>query len=252
MPAMAGGREHSAIWDQRRLEDPHGQADKAARVRAMFDAIAPTYELVNHVTSAGLDGQWRRQAALMARTCSADRVLDVACGTGDFARAFAEASPRLVVGCDFSGKMLNLAAGRNGAASSWCGADALSLPFADGSFSLVGCAFGVRNFQDLSAGLGEMCRVLNAGGRAVILEFSMPRRRLLGRLYRFYLHRVLPRVAAAISRDRCGAYRYLPKSVSSFIDAADMIAALRSAGFSRVEHREQSVGIVSVFIAWKD
>ncbi|MBN2562565.1 MAG: bifunctional demethylmenaquinone methyltransferase/2-methoxy-6-polyprenyl-1,4-benzoquinol methylase UbiE [Phycisphaerae bacterium] len=260
------------IWDEERLSDPHGQSDKAVRVQAMFDQIAPTYELVNRVLSAGRDAYWRRKAVAMTRVRPTDRVLDLACGTGDFARAFARASPAAVVGCDFSRRMLELAAGRNKLPTEWkksnglrparppdhqpspmwCRADALALPFTSESYSVVSCAFGVRNFQDLSHGLNEMYRVLRPGGRAVILEFSMPRTPLLGTVYLFYFRQILPRLAALISRDRCGAYRYLPMSVRSFVDRAGMIEKLRSAGFRRVEHRVLTIGIVTVFVAWKE
>jgi len=306
-----------AVWDEGRLADPHGQPDKAARVCAMFDEVAPTYELVNSVLSVGRDRYWRRCAAAMARTEPTDRVLDLGCGTGDFAREFARASPASVVGCDFSQRMLDLAISRNQSLSQdcgtawpsaatnewhrrpacdptgetpvpqefrdtgetpvpqefrdtgetpvpqecgdtskspieWCRADAQSLPFGAESFTVVSCAFSIRNFQDLSQGLAEMFRVLAPGGRAVILEFSMPRAPLLGGLYLFYFRRILPRLAALISGDRSGAYRYLPASVSSFIDATGMIEKLRSAGFGKVEHRRLTIGIVTVFVAWKD
>jgi demethylmenaquinone methyltransferase / 2-methoxy-6-polyprenyl-1,4-benzoquinol methylase len=248
---MAGERTEDMIWNRQRLEDPHGQADKAARVRAMFDGIAPTYERVNHVLSMWCDTRWRRRAVALAHTSANDRVLDLACGTGDFARAFAEAAPQAVVGCDFSIRMLGLAAGRSGTTIRWCGADALLLPFADESFNVVSCAFGVRNFQDIYAGFREMYRILAPGGRAVILEFSVPKSRFLGKLYLFYFHHVFPRLATLLSRDRTGAYRYLPKSVSSFADTRGMTEALRLAGFGRVEHWEQTIGIVTVFVAWK-
>ena len=246
------GEADNTIWDGRRLADPHGQRDKAARVEAMFDAIAPTYERVNRALSAGRDGYWRRTAVAMAKIKPPDEVLDLACGTGDFARAFAAVSPSGVVGCDFSGRMLALAASRDGPRIGWCRADALTLPFADGSFSVASCAFGVRNWQDLARGLDEMYRVLRPSGRAVILEFSMPRAAFLGPLYMFYFRKILPWLATLISRDRTGAYRYLPESVSRFVKPAEMIERLRSAGFGRVEHRRLTIGIVTVFVAWKD
>jgi demethylmenaquinone methyltransferase/2-methoxy-6-polyprenyl-1,4-benzoquinol methylase len=239
------------LWDEAHLGDPHAQADKAARVRAMFDAIAPTYERVNRLLSAGRDAFWRRKAVRLAAAGPADLVLDVACGTGDFARAFSLATRRAVTGCDFSQGMLDLAAGRPARALRWCRSDALALPFADGAFTVVSCAFGVRNFQDLAAGLREMARVLAPGGRMVILEFSLPRSRLLGGLYLFYFRRLLPRLAAWISGDVSGAYRYLPRSVSSFPDADGIARALRAAGLDRVEVSPLTIGIVTVFVAWK-
>lgn len=248
---MHTSRVESTIWDEGRLADPHGQPDKAARVRAMFDEIAPSYERVNRILSAGRDASWRRTAVEMASILPDDRVLDLACGTGDFARSFASAAPRLVVGCDFAERMLRQAAERPAESIRWCLADALILPFADESFSAASCAFGVRNWQNLDRGLAEVHRILRPGGRFVILEFSMPRGPLLAGAYLFYLRRVLPIVATWISRDRSGAYRYLPASVSSFVDAQGMTSALHGAGFVRVRTRRLTLGIVTVFLSWK-
>ncbi len=242
---------NNTIWDPARLSNPHAQPDKAQRVQAMFDAIAPTYELVNRVLSAGRDRYWRRRAVELAAITPADRVLDLACGTGDFARAFANAGPALVVGSDFSAGMLARAAVRGGAKLHWCLGDAHRLPFADGAFTVASCAFGARNFQNLVVGLTEMHRILAPGGRVVILEFTMPKSRLLGSLYRWYFRRILPRVARWISRDRSGAYDYLPNSVESFIDDAGMISSLKSAGFDRVVHRSLTIGIVTIYVATK-
>lgn len=235
------------IWDETRLADPHAQPDKARRVQHMFDGIAPTYERVNRVLSAGRDAYWRRRAVQLANIQPTDEVLDVACGTGDLARAFAAARPARVVGSDFSAGMLALAANRP-APIEWCRADALGLPFPDRSFDVISCAFGVRNFQDLDAGLREMRRILRPGGRACILEFTMPKSRLLGRLYLFYFRRILPRVAALISRDRSGAYDYLPQSVSTFLDAPSMARSLRAAGFADVEFTQLTLGVATVYI----
>lgn len=247
MPAAAS----ETIWDQSRLANPHAQPDKSRRVQAMFDAIAPTYELVNRVLSAGRDAYWRRTAVRMAKVQPADRVLDLACGTGDFAREFLKASPAQVVGSDFAAAMLALARKRGDARIRYCRGDAHTLPFGDGAFTIVSCAFGVRNFQDLARGLSEVLRVLQPGGRAVILEFTMPRSRLIGGAYRLYFRHVLPRLARLISRDRSGAYHYLPKSVESFIDHAGMTSSLQAAGFDRVERRALSFGIVTVYVASK-
>ncbi len=248
---MHPSRADSTVWDERRLADPHGQPDKAARVRAMFDEIAPSYERVNRILSAGRDTYWRRYAVEMASIRPDDRVLDLACGTGDLARTFASAAPRLVVGCDFAERMLREAADRPAEAIRWCLADALILPFAGESFTAASCAFGVRNWQDLHRGLAEVHRILRPGGRFVILEFSMPSLPLLSTAYLFYLRRVLPVVATWISRDRSGAYRYLPASVSSFVDAKGMTSALHEAGFVRVRTRRLTLGIVTIFLAWK-
>lgn len=240
------------IWDRSHLAAPHAQPDKAKRVRAMFDDIAPTYELVNRILSFGRDAHWRRAAVKMADVRPDDRVLDLACGTGDFARAFADAGPAIIVGSDFAAGMLALAAARDAPKTYWCQADALALPHPDSAFTIVCCAFGVRNFQSLPRGLAEMYRILGPGGRAVILEFAMPKTPLLAMMYSLYFRRILPPVARVISRDRSGAYDYLPRSVSSFLDSAGMIAALKSVGFSSVAHRSLTFGIVTAYVAKKD
>jgi len=246
-----GTQLEKTVWDRPRLAAPHDQPDKARRVRAMFDGIAPTYELVNRVLSAGRDAHWRRYAVRMAGVQPDDHVLDLACGTGDFARAFARAGPRMIVGSDFAPAMLALAAERDPGDIHWCRADALAMPYGDAAFSIVSCAFGVRNFQSLSQGLSEICRVLAPGGRAVILEFTMPKAPVLAKMYLLYFRHILPFAARLISRDRSGAYDYLPQSVTSFLDARGMVEALMSAGFSSVEHRSLTLGIVTVYVARK-
>ena len=241
-------------WDRERLVSPHTQADKSTRVRHMFDSVAPRYRRVNRLFSAGRDAVWRRRAAALVGATEGDAVLDVACGTGDFLRALsAVVGPRSrLVGCDFSHEMLRAAAHDEGdGGPAWIEADALRLPLVSESFNVVSCAFGVRNFQDLDAGLLEMRRVLRVGGRVVILEFTRPRNRWFRLLYEFYAHRVMPWAAAWVSGDRTGAYRYLPRSVVSFISAVQMCARLEQAGFGKVTATTVSRGIVSVYVGTK-
>ncbi len=239
------------LWDSEQLQHPHAQPDKRARVRRMFDAIAPTYERVNRLFSVGRDRAWRRKAVALTHAAEHDRVLDIACGTGDLTRTFARLKhrPKTIVGTDFAMGMLSLAAQRTPAETSWGQADALALPFASGSFTITGCAFGVRNFTDLKAGLREMHRVLGDGGRAVILEFTRPTHHGMRKLYEFYSSRVMPWGAALVSRDRTGAYRYLPSSVVSFVDAETMCEHLREAGFSGVSATPMTFGVVTIYLA---
>lgn len=218
----------------------------------MFNAIARRYELVNSVFSAGRDRHWRRRAVELARVQPDDRVLDLACGTGNFARAFAAKRPALVVGSDFAHDMLNLANRPSYHAIHWCEADALRIPFADQSFSIVSCAFGVRNWNDLDEGIRETRRVLKPGGRFVILEFSQPRARLFRRLYEFYSHRLMPWGATLLSGDRTGAYRYLPQSVSTFVDTAQMKEQLRRGGLNPVLAKPLTLGVVTVHLAIRE
>lgn len=241
-------------WDARALRSPHAQADKAARIRWMFSAIAPTYELVNRVFSIGRDGVWRRRAVELACVTRDDSVLDLACGTGSLLRAFAEAgdAPRQLVGGDFARAMLTRAVADGPDGSEWCECDALALPFADGSFTVVSCGFGVRNFQSLDAGLAEMARVLRPGGRAVILEFTRPPNRWFRMLYEVYARRIMPIGARLVSKDRGGAYRYLPESVVSFVGPGEMVRRLERAGFARVRRTPLTLGVVTVYVAVKD
>lgn len=247
-------------WTRELLKAPHEVSDKSARVRHMFNGIAARYELVNTLFSAGRDAAWRLRAAKLTDVRRDDTVLDIACGTGDFARAFVSAGARKVVGCDFAHQMLLLASrqrsGRGGRGgierSCWCEADALRLPFASGVFSITSCAFGVRNFADLDAGLREMFRVLGPGGRTVILEFSRPDNRITRGLYEFYATRVMPIAATLVSGDRTGSYRYLPRSVVSFMEPKQMCTQLREAGFSCVSSTPLTMEIVTVYIATRD
>lgn len=237
-------------WDREALRDPHAQADKAARVRQMFDAIAPTYERVNRLVSLGRDARWRQKATRAAGVRADETVLDVCCGTGDMIRTVAAQRPlpRLIIGVDFAGRML--ASGdyeRSPAAVRLLRADGLRLPLVAEAVDVVTCAFGVRNFQDLHAGLREMHRVLRCGGRVVILEFALPENPLLRWGYRVYCERILPRLAVLFSRDRTGAYRYLPRSIRTFERRGAMVARLERVGFSHVAARPLNLGGVVIY-----
>lgn len=242
------------VWDDQRLDDVHSQSDKAVRVRRMFDAIAPTYELINTLFSGGRDRSWRKKAVQLAQIKPGDAILDIACGTGNFLRTFHRDSPQAsrFVGADFSHQMLSAAAARDTASLRWCEADGLRLPFADGSFDVTSCAFGVRNYQDLTAGLAEMYRVLCGGGRAVILEFTRPKNRFIRSVHEFYSGRIMPLGARLISRDRSGAYRYLPQSVVSFLGPEEMTQRLRAVGFVAVQANPLTCGVVTVYVATKE
>jgi demethylmenaquinone methyltransferase/2-methoxy-6-polyprenyl-1,4-benzoquinol methylase len=240
-----------SVWDARRLRLVHAQPDKADRVRAMFDAIAPTYERINRLFSAGRDAYWRRRAIELADVRADDFALDIACGTGDLARQLVRAGARLVIGCDFAHQMLLRAASHPTVPTRCCEADALRLPLPDASVTVTTCAFGVRNFQSLDAGLREMHRVLAPAGRAVILEFTRPSNRLLRPVYEFYASHLMPVLAARLSRDRMGAYRYLPRSVVSFVSAESLCARLVGAGFCEARATPLTFGVVTVYVAHK-
>ena len=229
------------------MRSPHNVADKAARVRTMFNNIAGRYERTNTICSGGRDASWRRKAVALANIRRDDDVLDVACGTGDLTRAFAQEHPRTIIGCDFAHEMLLRAAESEGLPTHWVEADALKMPFPDRSFSLISCAFGVRNFVDLDAGLREFFRLLRLGGRVVILEFSRPEWRVFRLVYELYANYVMPRAASWISGDHSGAYRYLPRSVVSFPGATQMCERLSQAGFTACTATSLTFGVVNIY-----
>jgi demethylmenaquinone methyltransferase/2-methoxy-6-polyprenyl-1,4-benzoquinol methylase len=247
-------------WDADTLTNPHALADKGARVEAMFDAIAPTYERVNTIASFGMDAVWRRRTVAAAEVRSGDVVLDVACGTGDLVRLFAShiPAPSLVIGADFSANMLGRGRyprdgaraergrGRSAAPHQLIRADAQRLPLADACVDVISCAFGVRNFQDLQSGLNEMGRVARPGARVVILEFTMPENNWRGRGYRMYCEHLLPRLATLISGDRTRAYYYLPYSVLSFESHEMLSERLGRAGFVNRTVRRMNFGTVAL------
>ena len=240
-----------SLWDDERLADPHSQNDKAVRVRRMFDDIAPTYERVNTLASAGRDRAWRRETVRLAEVKPADRVLDIACGTGDLTEAFARAGACRIVGIDFASQMLLRALECAAGGAGCIQGHALRLPCAALTFDITCVALSVRNFQDLEKGLGEMHRVLKPGGRAVILEFSMPVQPVLRGLYQFYFVKILPRLATWVSGDRTGAYNYLPSSVRTFVTPTQLIELLKKVGFSSAQATSRTCGIVHIVRADK-
>jgi demethylmenaquinone methyltransferase/2-methoxy-6-polyprenyl-1,4-benzoquinol methylase len=240
-----------------------GQSDKAARVREMFDAIAPRYDLFNDVLSAGVHRRWRTDAVDLLDPAPGSAYLDLCAGTLDLARLVAVRAPGArVVGADFSLPML--AEGRAKLAvhdASKVGegprgiqavaADALRLPFPDGAFRGVIIGFGLRNLADYDAGLREMARMLEPGGRLVVLEFTVPPGRVFRGLYHAYFHHVLPRVGAWIS-GQAPAARYLPDSVSRFPRAGELAELVAAAGFARVRYRYLTRGIAALHVGYKE
>ncbi len=240
------------VWDAQSLTDVHARTDKAVRVRAMFDTIAPTYERVNQLASLGQDARWRRRAVAATQPRPGETIVDVCCGTGDMLRTFAAAQPQLrqLIGIDFAAGML--AAGHYPGAGPpirLLRADGLRLPLRDESADIASCAFGVRNFQNLAAGLTEMHRVLRPGGRLAILEFARPENPLLRWMNAIYCNAVLPRLGSWISRDPTGAYRYLPRSIEAFEPPAQTRARLRQIGFSEVSSTAMNLGLVILYLA---
>jgi demethylmenaquinone methyltransferase/2-methoxy-6-polyprenyl-1,4-benzoquinol methylase len=247
-------RTEKPLWDDASLRDPHAQPDKADRVRAMFDAVAPAYERVNTVASFGRDAIWRRRTIAAADIRPGDIALDVCCGTGDMVRTMAAHTtpPALIIGLDFSAEMLRHGH-YNGAPTpiSIVRGDALQLPLRSASVDVITCAFGIRNFARLQPGLDEMHRVLRPGGRLLVLEFANPDNRILRFMYRMYCERILPLMTLALSPERTNAYRYLARSIRTFETTRSIVRRLRDAGFADVTTTHMNLGGVILIRAVK-
>jgi demethylmenaquinone methyltransferase/2-methoxy-6-polyprenyl-1,4-benzoquinol methylase len=237
---------------------PEGVRDpqSAARaVREMFTAIAPRYDLLNHLLSFNIDRLWwRKTARSFSHVLSKPdtRVLDLCCGTGDmtFALRRRAGNAAKILGADFSHTMLQRASKKSsGSSLRWIEADALQLPFPSGQFDLVTSAFGFRNLADYDAGLREIVRVLGPRGECGILDFGEPRG-VIGQLYRIYFKRVLPTVGTLISGVK-GPYAYLPASVERFPEPTEMLERMRRAGFREVSWTPYTFGIAGLYIGRK-
>lgn len=222
-------------------------------VEKMFDDIAPTYDKLNHILSLNVDKSWRRKA--VKRICSThpQHVLDIACGTGDFAIALAQAGVPKVSGIDISEGMLEV--GREkvknlGLDIEMKVDDSECLSYADNTFDAISVAFGVRNFEHLQLGLNEMNRVLRPGALVCIVELSVPSNPILLWGYKLYFLHVLPFIGGLISGNK-SAYRYLPKSVLNFPKPDKVCEMLRLAGFEKVEAKAFTFGLCRMFTGVK-
>lgn len=246
-----GAAEHGTVWERDALSNPHADGHKADKVRSMFAAIARSYDLNNRVHSVWQDQAWRRHAVRAARVNPGDVVADIACGTGDLSEAFARRSPASeVIGIDFTPEMLDIARFKRDRAHKsgstpirYDQGDAQNLQLDDASVDVLSIAFGIRNVQEPTRAIAEFARVLKPGGRLVILEFDTPRIAPVRWVNSWYSGWLMPRTATLISGDRSGAYRYLPKSVESFMSRDEMVGALSAAGFGSVRAKPLSLGI---------
>ncbi len=229
------------------------EKEKKEEVRDMFDNIAPKYDFLNHTLSFSIDRLWRKRVVRIVRRCHPTHILDVATGTGDLAIEMARRMRNTqVLGVDLSQEMLNVARrkveakGLDGRVVLEQG-DAEHLSVGTGVVDVATVAFGVRNFQDLDAGLGELARTIKPGGKVVILEFSTPKNRIFGSLYGFYSRHILPGVGAAVSHDK-RAYTYLPESVAEFPAPEKFIERMEQAGFKNCKARSQTFGIAQIYV----
>lgn len=228
----------------------------------MFDDISGDYDHLNHLMSMNVDKSWRRRA-LKHIICRGDGplvILDIACGTGDFSVAIARKMKKSgtlghVTGLDLSEGMIKVMDSKIEALGlgdmvSTCLGDGENLPYPDGSFDRVTIAFGIRNFEDRLKGLKEMCRVLNSGGRLIVLELSVPRNPVLRWFYKLYFLHLLPAIGGAVSGNK-GAYKYLPASVLDFPAPGAFMETIRKAGFGKVFTKSYTLGICRLFVAEK-
>lgn len=243
-----------SAWKQHELaDDPHRNQHKAQKVRDMFAAIARSYDINNRLHSFGRDQAWRRAAVRAANLQPTDHVLDVACGTGDLTRAFAHAGAQRTVGLDYTPQMLDIARTKRSKPADehidYLEGDAMALPFDDRSFDVLSIAFGIRNVAEPPKALAEFRRVLRPNGRLVILEFDTPRFPPARWASKLYTDRIMPLTATLVARDTSGAYRYLPRSVSTFMTRGQLNGAITDAGFLNTRNLPQTFGICTIYAA---
>ena len=227
--------------------------DKARFVGEMFSRIAARYDLMNGLMTLGMHHAWRRQMARLTIPSPEGPLLDLATGTGDLALALRQVHPhRLIVGADFATGMLReaqrkLSEGDPGRPVRLVAADALALPFEAQSFACVTSAFLLRNLADLAQGLAEMRRVTRPGGRVVALEITQVRGGGFAPLFRFYFHRVVPRVGRIVSGD-AEAYTYLPQSVDRFLSPDALSRTMQAAGLRGVTCHSTGLGTITIHL----
>ena len=230
-------------------------SSKKEQVAEMFDNISHKYDFLNHFLSMGIDKLWRKKAIKMLKAKQPKKIIDIATGTGDFAIAALKINPEKVVGVDISkgmveagikkikkrnlDKIINLTIG-----------DSENLPFETDSFDALTVGFGVRNFENLEKGLGEMLRVIKPNGQAAILEFSKPKKFPVKHLFGFYSKRVMPTVGKMISKDS-RAYTYLPESVEAFPEGQNFIDIMEKVGYKNITTKKCSGGIATIYLGEK-
>ena len=225
--------------------------NKKIQVRRIFESIAYKYDLLNHLLSFGTDYYWRKKALKLTKLSKDSILLDVACGTGDFAIEANRLGVKNIFGADFSMNMLKLFNKK----SDWIiGKNvqmvAENIPLKKESVTNVIVAFGVRNFYDIQKGFDSFYSILKENGKATILEFRIPSNFIFKRLYKFYFKKILPVIGGLISGDR-DAYNYLPKSVEEFDEKINLEKLLMNAGFKKVEKFDLTFGIAQTIIATK-
>ncbi len=225
--------------------------DKKKQVRRIFESIAFKYDFLNHLLSFGVDHYWRYRALKLTMIKPESVLLDVACGTGDFAIAAKKMGVQTIYGADFSHNMLKLFNQK----SSWIvGRNfqmvAEKIPIKSESFTNITVAFGVRNFYDVQEGFNSFYEALKKDGKATILEFRLPSNPVFKFIYKFYFKKILPVIGGIISGDK-EAYSYLPSSVEEFDEKVNLPELLKNSGFKKIDSHSLTLGIVQIIIATK-
>ena len=236
---------------------PYNQVDKSKKqeVAEMFDNISARYDFLNHFLSLGIDKIWRRKAINQLRSTPVKKLIDIATGTGDFAIAALKLNPEEVIGLDISAGML--AVGEQKMIKNKVDSiikmqlgDSENIPYDSNYFDALTVGFGVRNFENLELGLTEMLRVLKPGGKAVILEFSKPKRFPIKQIFGFYSRYFIPFFGKRISKD-AQAYSYIPESVAAFPEGKDFEEILHKIGYKNIESTLVSGGIATIYAGIK-
>jgi demethylmenaquinone methyltransferase/2-methoxy-6-polyprenyl-1,4-benzoquinol methylase len=232
---------------------PYGKAEtsKKEEVAEMFDNISKRYDFLNHFLSLGIDKIWRRKAIRILKESKPQLILDIATGTGDFALSALKLKPKKVTGLDLSAGMLEVGRVKMKKKKvdhiiEMIQGDSENLPFDSNHFDAFTVGFGVRNFENLEKGLGEMLRVLKPGGTGIILEFSKPKKFPVKQYYKFHSKYIIPKVGSAISKDK-SAYAYLPESVAAFPEGQEMVNILEKVGYKDVRQKLVSGGIATIY-----
>ncbi len=231
------------------------EGSKKEQVAKMFNSIAPKYDFLNHTLSLGIDILWRKKAVKILKKSKPNKVLDIACGTGDFTIANLDSGANKIVGLDISEGMVNVGIqkikrkGLSEKITLQVG-DSEKINFKNEEFDGITVGFGVRNFENLEKGLSEMYRVLAPNGKVIILEFSKPKKFPVKQFYFFYFKYILPKIGRLISKDKT-AYTYLPDSVKAFPDGEKFTSILEKAGFKETNIVSCSFGIASIYVGTK-
>ncbi len=227
------------------------ETNKKSQVKRIFDSISNRYDFLNHFLSAGVDLYWRNKAVKLTGMNKNSTLLDIACGTGDFAITAKKSGVEKIFGADLSFNMLSLFAHK----ADWINGKIVEsvaehLPFKDNSFTNITIAFGVRNFYDIPQAFRTFHRILGKEGKVTVLEFRLPKNKLIKSFYLFYFNNILPLIGRMISNDK-EAYTYLPESVGEFDQKIDLVSIFKECGFKKTERHSLTLGLTQVVIAQK-